>query len=123
MRHSDRMTTWLYLAAYLGAINYLTYVAWRVDKKYAVHGSRRISESRLLGLCALGGWPSALIGTYSLDHKTNKLSFLTKMYALILIEVVTAGTIIYFVLTDQEGLARTIRHIESLDLMSWLVKV
>jgi uncharacterized membrane protein YsdA (DUF1294 family) len=117
------MTTWLYLAAYLGAINYLTYVTWRVDKKYAVHGSRRISESRLLGLCFLGGWPSALVGTYRLDHKTNKLSFLIKMYLLILTEVVTVGGIMYLALTDRDALISLIRYVESLNLKSWLTKV
>ncbi|WAC49711.1 DUF1294 domain-containing protein [Asticcacaulis sp. SL142] len=117
------MKIWLYLAAYLGAINYLTYVAWRVDKKYAVHGARRISESRLLGLCVLGGWPSALIGTYRFEHKTNKLSFLIKMYALILIEVVAVGGITYLALTDRDALISLIRYVESLNLKSWLTKV
>ncbi|GGZ28648.1 DUF1294 domain-containing protein [Asticcacaulis endophyticus] len=90
------MTIWFYLALYLGMVNFLTYVVWAMDKKYAVHGARRVSERRLLGLCLLGGWPSALIGTYRLRHKSSKPSFLVKMYALIALQIGSLGWLTWY---------------------------
>ncbi|MDC7675854.1 DUF1294 domain-containing protein [Asticcacaulis machinosus] len=90
------MTIWLYLMAYLGVVNFLTYAVWAMDKTYATHGARRVSERRLLGLCLLGGWPSALIGTYRLRHKSSKPSFLIKMYSLIVLQLSGLGGLIWY---------------------------
>lgn len=47
---------------------------WR-DKSAAQRGQWRVSESTLLMLGLLGGWPGALVAQNMLRHKTSKRSF------------------------------------------------
>lgn len=47
------------LAVYLLAINIATYRAFRIDKRSAEAGARRIPERTLLNLAAAGGSPAA----------------------------------------------------------------
>ena len=63
------------LLSYLFAINALTLLAFRTDKKRAVAGGWRISESTLLMLSLCGGWPAAKIAQRSYRHKTRKQPF------------------------------------------------
>lgn len=87
---------WLLIALYLCLINLLTYMAWGRDKSRAIHGQRRIPESTLLGLCALGGWPLAMVGTRVFRHKSSKTTFIGKLY---LIVVVQTALLCYMIVT------------------------
>lgn len=51
------------------------YVAYRMDKSYALTGRRRISENRLHMFELLGGWPGGFIAQRFLRHKNRKLSY------------------------------------------------
>lgn len=67
--------TRLYLAlAYLG-MSLVCATAYWMDKRAAQTAQWRISESTLLLLGALGGWPGAIIAQQTLRHKTSKTSF------------------------------------------------
>ena len=62
------------LAVY-GAMSLLTFVAYSIDKSAARQGRKRTSESSLLLLSFVGGWPGAIIAQQALRHKTVKYPF------------------------------------------------
>lgn len=51
------------------------FLLYAVDKAAAVSGGWRTSESALLLLGAVGGWPGGIVAQQSLRHKTRKASF------------------------------------------------
>ncbi len=61
---------WLYAGASL-----LCVVLYAVDKAAARAGRDRISESLLLCVGLVGGWPGAIVAQQTLRHKTVKLAF------------------------------------------------
>jgi uncharacterized membrane protein YsdA (DUF1294 family) len=62
---------------YLIIINFITYLAFWIDKKRARQGGWRISEDNLLFLAVLGGSPAAIFARQHLRHKTKKQPFST----------------------------------------------
>jgi uncharacterized membrane protein YsdA (DUF1294 family) len=76
-----------FAAIWLAVFNAMTFIAFGFDKWQASGSKRRISESSLALLGALGGWPGGLLGMNVFRHKTAKLSFKLK-YALTLIPFV-----------------------------------
>jgi uncharacterized membrane protein YsdA (DUF1294 family) len=74
---APRLNLGLGAGFYAVAINSLTYLAFRTDKRRAVRHQFRISESRLLTLAALGGSPAAIYAQQSLRHKNRKQPFAT----------------------------------------------
>jgi uncharacterized membrane protein YsdA (DUF1294 family) len=63
-------------------LNLIAWAAFRIDKRRAERGRRRIRESTLLGLAALGGGPGALVAMYGhrRRHKVAKLRFATVVW-------------------------------------------
>jgi uncharacterized membrane protein YsdA (DUF1294 family) len=59
---------------YAGA-SVLCFVFYAIDKQAAIHGRGRISESMLLSLGLVGGWPGAIVAQQMLRHKTSKVTF------------------------------------------------
>ncbi|GAB3124973.1 DUF1294 domain-containing protein [Leifsonia psychrotolerans] len=59
---------------YVGA-SILCFIVYAVDKSAARAGRWRISETTLLLLGLLGGWPGAIVAQQTLRHKTKKASF------------------------------------------------
>ena len=59
---------------YLGT-SALCFVLYGVDKAAARAGRDRISESMLLSLGFVGGWPGAIVAQQVFRHKTSKRSF------------------------------------------------
>lgn len=72
------------LMIYLGIINVITFLAFAIDKLHAVKGKRRIRIITLLGLAIVGGSLGALLGMYTLRHKT-KVNYFTVGIPLIMI--------------------------------------
>ncbi len=59
---------------YAGA-SALCFVLYAIDKRAAIQDRGRISESMLLSLGLVGGWPGAIVAQQALRHKTVKLAF------------------------------------------------
>lgn len=72
----------------LVGINLLTVLTFAHDKGAAIRGDRRIRESTLLRLAAIGGSPGALWARRRYRHKTRKQPFATYLD---LIAMVHAG--------------------------------
>ena len=85
------------LAAFLFllAINCVTILRFREDKRRAIAGARRIPEADLLWLALIGGAPGALLARKLFRHKTRKEPFSTRLQ---LIAVVQAGCILGYYL-------------------------
>ena len=64
------------------------FVAYAVDKSAAVTGEWRVSETRLLVLGLLGGWPGAVIAQRVLRHKTRKVAFLSIFWVTVAVNVI-----------------------------------
>ena len=82
------------LMIYLGIINIITFLAFAIDKINAVKGKRRIRIITLLGLAFVGGSAGALLGMYTLRHKT-KVDYFTVGVPLIMIMQVV---VVFFVM-------------------------
>lgn len=64
-----------YLVLYLGIINALGFAIMLIDKRKAKKKARRISESTLMTVAALGGSLGSLLGLLLFRHKTRKPKF------------------------------------------------
>ena len=82
------------LMIYLGIINVITFLAFAIDKLHAVKGKRRIRIITLLGLAFVGGSLGALLGMYTLRHKT-KVNYFTVGIPLIMI---MQAVVVFFVM-------------------------
>ena len=60
---------------YLAVINFITWIAYGLDKGRAKSGKWRIPERTLLLLALLGGSLGALAGMIMFRHKTRKPKF------------------------------------------------
>lgn len=82
------------LMIYLGIINVITFLAFAIDKLHAIKGKRRIRIITLLGLAFVGGSLGALLGMYTLRHKT-KVDYFTVGVPLIMI---MQAVVVFFVM-------------------------
>jgi uncharacterized membrane protein YsdA (DUF1294 family) len=76
------------LASYLLVLNALTFAVFAGDKRRAASGERRVPESTLLGLAALGGIIGAFAAQRLFRHKTRKEPFRTQLWLIALAQVV-----------------------------------
>lgn len=86
------MAAALWIAAYLIAINLLTYAVFVWDKHCARVKKRRISEATLLNLALVGGSPGAKVAQQRLRHKSYKQPFGQRLNATIIFQVVAIVT-------------------------------
>lgn len=63
------------LAIYFTAMNLSAFAVFWWDKRSAKRGRRRVRESTLLWLCALGGSLGGLLSMRLFHHKTRKKPF------------------------------------------------
>ncbi len=79
-------TLWLLLVFHLISINFVTFVAYGVDKNAAKKKSWRVPESNLHTLEFLGGWCGALLGQKIFRHKSKKKSYQSFFWAMMIFE-------------------------------------
>ncbi|WP_233499331.1 DUF1294 domain-containing protein [Pararhodobacter sp. CCB-MM2] len=78
---------------YLVVLNVVAYVAFARDKAYAVAGTRRIPEDRLLALAFLGGSIGAKLGQMILRHKIRKEPFKQQLNGIIAVQIVALAAV------------------------------
>lgn len=76
-------------------ISIVTAFAYADDKRRAEQGLWRTSESSLLLLCLLGGWPGAIAAMRWYRHKTTKASFIGAFWVTVFVTLL-AYTLIAF---------------------------
>lgn len=79
------MLGWILVA--LVAVNLLTMWRFADDKARAVAGSRRVLESDLLFLAAIGGTPGAFAARRLWRHKTRKQPFSTWLWLIAVAQI------------------------------------
>jgi len=80
-----RVPNWiagLYLAA-----SVVCFVVYVVDKSAAVAGRWRVSESTLIFLGLVGGWPGAIVAQQVSRHKSNKAAFRSAFWGSVVLNV------------------------------------
>lgn len=76
------------LVIYLLVINFITLIAFIIDKKNAIKHRYRISEKILFFLSLIGGSVGALVGMYVFRHKSKKLKFVIGIPLILVMEVI-----------------------------------
>ena len=84
------MPPWV-LGVYL-VTSILSFIVYAVDKKAATSGGWRISESSLLALGIIGGWPGAIVGQQAFRHKTRKAGFRSVFWGTVILNVLAFVT-------------------------------
>ena len=75
------------LIVYVAAVNAVAFVVYGVDKYKAQKAKRRIRESTLLLLAAIGGSAGAWLGMKRWRHKTRHAKFRYGVPAILLIQL------------------------------------
>jgi uncharacterized membrane protein YsdA (DUF1294 family)/cold shock CspA family protein len=70
----------------------LSFVVYAVDKRAATTGGWRVSESSLLALGLIGGWPGAIVGQQVFRHKTRKVAFRSAFWGTVVLNVLAFVT-------------------------------
>ena len=78
----------VWVAAVYGGMSILTAIVYAIDKSSARSGGWRVSESSLLALGFLGGWPGAIVAQQLLRHKTVKESFRNQFWATVVVHII-----------------------------------
>ncbi|QNE46384.1 DUF1294 domain-containing protein [Glaciihabitans sp. INWT7] len=84
------MPPWV-LGVYL-LTSVLSFIVYAVDKRAATSGGWRISESSLLALGIIGGWPGAIVGQQVFRHKTRKRGFRSAFWGTVVLNVLAFVT-------------------------------
>jgi uncharacterized membrane protein YsdA (DUF1294 family) len=81
-----RVPNWV--AGVYAGTSLLTFVLYAFDKSAAAANTWRISESTLLLIGLVGGWPGAIVAQQILRHKSSKASFRSAFWGTVLINIV-----------------------------------
>jgi len=75
------------VALFYAGASLLCMAMYAVDKSAAVAGRWRVSESTLLTLGLIGGWPGALVAQQMLRHKSSKASFRVSFWGTVVLNM------------------------------------
>lgn len=89
---------WWAPAAY-GVMSVVAFAAYGLDKLAARKGWNRVSESTLLTLGLLCGWPGALVAQQLFRHKTRKRAFRRPFWGTVVLNVVALAVFVAIVAT------------------------
>ena len=83
------------LVWYLAVINFITWIAYGLDKGRAKSGKWRIPERTLLLLALIGGSLGALAGMILFRHKTRKPKFFVSVPVMFVVHCVIVAMLVY----------------------------
>ena len=75
------------LMSYLVIINLIAFLTFGADKRRARRDRRRVRESTLFLLAAIGGSIGALLGMYAFRHKTRHWYFCVGIPAILALQI------------------------------------
>lgn len=78
------------------ALSILTFVLYAADKRAAQNGRWRTPENTLLIVGLVGGWPGAVVAQQVLRHKTKKLSFRSRFWFTVILNVVGFVLLVWY---------------------------
>jgi uncharacterized membrane protein YsdA (DUF1294 family)/cold shock CspA family protein len=81
----------LWVAGLYGVASIICLVVYAVDKSAATAQRWRVSETTLLLLGVVGGWPGAILAQQTLRHKTQKASFRSAFWGTVVINLLAFG--------------------------------
>ena len=84
---------WLVACVYIIA-SACTFIAYGLDKRWAIRGQRRIPERTLHWFELLGGFPGAILGQAIFRHKRRKVSYMIVFVGIVAVHV--AGWAIWY---------------------------
>lgn len=87
--------------AYLIGINFVTLLGYGYDKRQAIVGRGRVPEVVLHVTALLGGSPGGLAAQGLFRHKTRKLKFKLIFVAIVVFQLLVAGSCWLFMLRAQ----------------------
>jgi uncharacterized membrane protein YsdA (DUF1294 family)/cold shock CspA family protein len=85
--HVRWQVPWTIAGIYLG-LSLLTFAVYAADKRAAQTHRWRTPENTMLLIGLVGGWPGAAIAQQVLRHKTKKLSFRTRFWLTVIVNVI-----------------------------------
>ena len=85
--HVRWQVPWTIAGIYLG-LSILTFALYAADKRAAQKNRWRTPENTLLIVGLVGGWPGAAVAQQVLRHKTKKLSFRTRFWTTVILNVI-----------------------------------
>lgn len=77
----------LFVAAGYLVLSVICFIAYAADKSAAISGGWRTSESSLLLLGLIGGWPGGILAQQFLRHKSTKASFRSAFWGTVVLNV------------------------------------
>ena len=86
------------LTIYLILVNAIAFLLMLIDKQKAKKKKWRIPEATLMGSAAIGGSIGALAGMYTFRHKTKHPKFTIGVPVILLLQLILAGVIIWFLI-------------------------
>lgn len=86
----------MFAVMHLMSINIVTFLAYGFDKRAAQKGEKRIPESQLHTLEFMGGWCGAISGQKIFHHKTQKASYQSFFWAMLIFEVLAIYIILKY---------------------------
>ena len=86
---------WALIPTVYLVMSLVTFIAYAVDKRAAVHGEWRTPESTLHTFELLGGWPGAWLAQRLLRHKSVKTSFRIVFFVMVVLNLAALAYVIY----------------------------
>lgn len=85
-----------FLLIYLLIVNLTGFALMGMDKKRALRNAWRIPEARLFFCALIGGSVGTIAGMYHFRHKTRHWYFVWGMPAILILQILLAVTVQYF---------------------------
>ena len=97
---------WAMIPTVYLVMSLFAFIVYASDKRAAVRGDWRVSESTLHVLELLGGWPGALFAQKRLRHKCSKLSYQIEFYVMVALNLVGLAYVVYGMIVGDWSVSR-----------------